>query len=409
MPTTGNQRADQDRQVRTHEHFMQKALALASKGIGCTSPNPLVGCVVVHDDHIIGEGWHEVFGKAHAEVNAINQALQRQAGSLPAQCTLYVTLEPCNHHGLTPPCTQAILAARIARVVYGLKDPNPRAAGGASFLEQNGVEVIGGVHEAEARFQNRFFLKHLSSKKPYVIVKSATSLDGKIATRTGHSQWITGPQARERCHQLRQAVDAIVVGADTVIADNPALTVRLPDALSAVTSIRHPRPVVLDSVGRVPLNSTLLSGESSSRRPIIATTQKMPERHRQKLEAHGVEVIILPANTDGLGIDPTALLEALGQRAMQSVMLEGGASVHGSFRDAGLIDEIWNFIAPKVVGGTNAPGSFAGLGCETLEQATHLHNVTIEKIGDDLLIRGLINPVTAAYYDKTQHKEQEES
>lgn len=391
--------------MQSHEHFMQQALALASRGVGCTSPNPLVGCVVVHDNEIIGEGWHAVFGQAHAEVNAINQALQTQAGSLPANSTLYVTLEPCNHHGLTPPCTQAILDAGVTHVVYGLQDPNPRAAGGASFLEQNGVRLVGGILEAEARFQNRFFLKYLSGKKPYVIAKSAMSLDGKIATHTGHSQWITGPQARERSHQLRQAVDAIVVGADTVIADDPALTVRLPESLCATGSVRNPRPVVLDSHGRVPLSTKLLSGESSAQRPIIATTQSMPESHRQKLESLGVEVIVLPTNTGGLGIDPAALLEALGQRAIQSVMLEGGASVHGSFRDAGLIDEIWNFIAPKIVGGKQAPGSFAGSGSDTLSQATQLVDVITENVGDDLLIRGLINPATEAPDKKPQKTE----
>lgn len=378
--------------MRSHEEYMHRALALASRGTGCTSPNPLVGCVVVNDDKIIGEGWHESYGHAHAEVNALAQATQATE-KVPPGTTLYVTLEPCNHHGLTPPCTQAIIDAGIEHVVYALRDPNPKAAGGASFLEQSGISIEGGILESHAQFQNRFFLKHLATGMPFVVAKSASSLDGRIATRTGHSQWITGPMARQRSHQLRQAVDAIIVGADTVIEDNPALTVRLPESLCTEASVRNPRPVILDSRGRVPTHTKLLTNISSGNRPIVATTHQMSDSHRNALEMSGVEVMLLDANAQGLGVDPDALLKALGRRAIQSVMLEGGASVHGSFRDAGVIDEIWSFLAPMLIGGEKAPASYAGTGCDTLNQATTLHNVCLETVGDDFLIRALVNPI----------------
>lgn len=366
---------------------MQHALELASRGIGCTSPNPLVGSVVVRDGEIIGEGWHAVYGQAHAEVNALRDAEGRNS---LVGATLYVTLEPCNHHGLTPPCTQAILNAGISQVVYALADPNPKAAGGARFLEEQGIQVLRGVLEDQASFQNRFFLSHVKRKRPYVIAKSATSLDGRIATHTGDSQWITGPESRIRAHELRQAVDAIIVGADTVIADNPALTTRLPEAICTNDNIRHARPVIMDSSGRVPLETQLLNGNSAHSRTVIAASTKMSPEHRQQLESRGFEVLNLPDSQDGIGIDPSALLTALAQRGIQSVLLEGGASVQGSFRDAGLIDEVWAFIAPMLIGGSTAPAAYAAAGSKTLGDATRLHDIRTETLGNDILVKGLI-------------------
>ncbi|MFK7860465.1 MAG: bifunctional diaminohydroxyphosphoribosylaminopyrimidine deaminase/5-amino-6-(5-phosphoribosylamino)uracil reductase RibD [Granulosicoccus sp.] len=388
-------------EVQSHEQFMQRALELANLGIGCTSPNPLVGCVVVRDGLIIGEGWHQVYGEAHAEVNAVQDAMDKlniggQGNKAPASnrplegATLYVTLEPCNHHGLTPPCTQAIVEAGIAKVVYALSDPNPKAAGGARYLQEQGIEVLHGVLEDQARFQNRFFLSHVATRRPYLIAKSATSLDGRVATRTGDSQWITGPESRLRAHQLRQAVDAIIVGTDTIIADDPALTTRLPDSLCSDEYIRHPRPIILDSTGRVPLSSQLLSGNSLHTRTIIAASHELDVDHRRRLESRGFEVILVDRNADGIGVDPVGLLDALGQRGIQSVLLEGGASVHGSFRDAGLIDEVWAFIAPMIIGGIKAPASYAAAGSATLSETTRLHDVRLETLGDDVLVRGLV-------------------
>lgn len=380
--------------MQSHEHFMQIALKLAARGTGCTSPNPLVGSVVVRDGTIIGEGWHEIYGHHHAEVNALQAAgylpaASEQSAPTTAGATLYVTLEPCHHHGLTPPCTQAIIDAGITRVVYALADPNPKAAGGAQWLEAQGVEVISGVLEEAARFQNRFFLQHVLTHRPYVIAKSATSLDGRTATRTGNSQWITGPEARQRGHQLRQAVDAIVVGADTVVADNPALTVRLPEHLCAAEAIRHPRPVILDSTGRVPLDSQLLNGTLTTR-TLVATTDRMDRDHRRQIEARGFEVISLPDNPNGPGVDPHSLLDALGQRSLHSILIEGGATIQGSFRDARLIDEVWTFLAPRIIGGEEARPAYAANGSDQLDQATQLHDVRVEIVGSDVLIRGCV-------------------
>ena len=385
----------------SHEVFMQRALELASFGVGCTSPNPLVGCVVVVDGMIVGEGWHAIYGQAHAEVNAICDALKlrgiapdaaigEQGKNALQGATLYVTLEPCNHHGFTPPCTQAILHAGIATVVYALPDPNPKAAGGAKHLEAHGVNVVHGVLEQQARFQNRFFVSYVARKRPYVIAKSATSLDGRIATQSGDSQWITSEASRLRGHQLRQSVDAIIVGADTVIADDPSLSTRLPSNMCHSDNIRHPRPVILDSKGRVPTNKQLLSGCTPHTRTLIATTEAMSAEHRHTLELAGLEVISLPENPLGKGVDPSALLGALGQRGIQSVLLEGGAGVQGSFRDAALIDEVWAFIAPMLIGGADAPGAYAAAGCNSLGEATRLFDVKLETLGDDVLVRGLV-------------------
>ena len=378
---------------------MQYALALAARGSGCTSPNPLVGCVIVREGVIVGEGWHARYGHHHAEVNALLNAAQNSSHpawraddryALTTGATLYVTLEPCNHHGLTPPCSQAVLDAGIRHVVYALADPNPKAAGGAQWLQDNGVQVTQGVLEQEAMYQNRFFLTFQRTRRPHVIAKCATSLDGKVATRTGDSQWITGPDARARGHELRQAVDAILVGADTVIADNPSLTVRLPESIVPAESVRHPRPVILDRTGRVPLNSTLLD-ETHSPRTLVITTRQMDNDHRKALTARGFDVVNVPANTDGQGTLPLAVLETLAQQGIQSVLIEGGATVQGTFRDAGLIDEVWCFIAPTLIGGKAAPSAFGALGSSTLDEATLLTDVEVETIGKDVLVRAIVN------------------
>ncbi|MFK7856866.1 MAG: bifunctional diaminohydroxyphosphoribosylaminopyrimidine deaminase/5-amino-6-(5-phosphoribosylamino)uracil reductase RibD [Granulosicoccus sp.] len=375
--------------MQSHEHFMQRALELASRGSGCTSPNPLVGCVGVREGVIIGEGWHEQYGKAHAEVNALEDVKNRGSAADTQGATLYVTLEPCNHHGLTPPCTKAIVDAGIKQVFYALADPNPCAAGGARYLASQGVEVENGPLKDEARYQNRFFLKHVATRRPYVIAKSATSLDGRVATRTGDSQWITGEAARQRGHELRQAVDAIIVGADTVLGDDPSLTVRLPETIADKNQIRHPRPIVLDSKGRIPLHVKLLDG-SLPTRTLIITSDQMQAEHRQVLTSRGYEVLTVANNAGGIGADPSAILDALGQRGIHSVLLEGGAAVHGSFRDANLIDEVWTFMAPIIIGGDSARSTFAGLGSAALSDATQLDGLHIENVGRDLLIRSQV-------------------
>jgi len=361
---------------------MLQALELAARASGCTHPNPLVGCVIVKNGQVIGEGWHREAGGAHAEINALVNAGDDANGA-----TLYVTLEPCNHTGRTPPCTAAIVKAGIKHVVFAISDTNPSAGGGAVHLAHQGIDVTAGVLEDEARYLNRFFFHHIETGKPFVVAKTATSLDGRIATHTGHSQWITSPQARQRGHELRQSVDVIMVGADTVIQDDPALTVRLDDAYEKV---EHPRPIIFDSRGRIPLTHQLLNGSLSTTSTVV-TTDQMTEEHRVALESKGNRVLVMPTDASGKRPDLKAVLEILGDEGVQSVLVEGGPSLQGAFLDAGLIDEVWSFIAPTLIGGESAPAAFAATGAPTLDKATRLEHIRSEWVGPDLLLRAMVS------------------
>lgn len=363
-----------------HETFMKHALSLARQAEGYTSPNPVVGAVVVRDGQIVGEGYHRRAGTAHAEVEAL-----QSAGAAARGATLYVTLEPCNHHGRTPPCTQAIINAGISQVFYAIGDPNPRVAGGGhQRLAEAGLSVTGGLCAEEARHLNRFFFHHITTGRPYVVAKFAASLDGKISTRTGHSQWITGPAAREKGHTLRHMCDAILVGAGTVIADDPQLTTRLP-----LAEVRHPLRLVLDSRGRIPLNARLFQADLPQH-TIVATTTAMPSAHQNALHQQGVETLILPATATGQ-VDLTLLLDTLGQRQLVSLLVEGGGQTLGSFFEANLVNEVWAFIAPLIIGGQTAPGPVGGFGPATLAEAFHLRQTMIETIDGDFLIRGIVS------------------
>lgn len=361
------------------EFFMNRALELAATAEGRTSPNPVVGAVIVRDGQIVAEGYHRGPGAAHAEVDAL-----RAAGDAARGADLYVTLEPCNHHGRTPPCTAAILAAGIARVFYAVEDPNPHVAGkGAARLLAAGVPVFQGLCAKEAHHLNRFFFHHVTTGRPYIIAKFAASLDGKIATKTGHSRWITGEAARTRVHLLRNQVDAILVGAGTALADDPALTTRLPQV-----DARHPLRVVLDSRGRVSLHARLFSPALPGG-TLVATTEAMPEAHRQRLSEQGVEVAMLPATPTGR-VELQALLEYLGRRNVMSAVVEGGSEVLGAFFDARLVDEVWAFLAPIIIGGQAALNPVGGQGPATLAEAIRLWEAEIEFLGDDLLVRGVV-------------------
>ncbi|MBI1877947.1 MAG: bifunctional diaminohydroxyphosphoribosylaminopyrimidine deaminase/5-amino-6-(5-phosphoribosylamino)uracil reductase RibD [Chloroflexi bacterium] len=358
---------------------MQQALNLARQAEGWTSPNPAVGAVVVRDGQIVGEGYHRQAGAAHAEVAAL-----QAAGDAAQGATLYVTLEPCNHYGRTPPCTEAIINAGLARVFYAVADPNPHVAGGGHRqLAEAGLDVSGGLCADEARYLNRFFFHYVTTGQPYVVAKFAASLDGKIATHLGHSQWITGPTAREQGHRLRHLCDAILVGSGTAIADDPQLTTRLPQS-----EARHPLRLVLDSHGRVPLSARLFQSDLSGR-TIIATTEAMPATHRRVLNQRDVETLILPATPAGR-VELTALLEKLGQRQVTSRLVEGGGQTLGAFFEAGLVNEVWAFLAPLVIGGQAAPGPVAGCGAATLTEAFRLQQTAIETVGGDFLIRGTV-------------------
>jgi diaminohydroxyphosphoribosylaminopyrimidine deaminase/5-amino-6-(5-phosphoribosylamino)uracil reductase len=359
--------------AETDTAWMRRALELAERGRGHVEPNPLVGAVVVRDGRIVGEGWHQRFGQAHAEVHAL-----AAAGASARGADLYVTLEPCCHHGKTPPCTDAVLRAGVRRVVAAMQDPFPAVAGkGSTLLQAAGVEIEGGLCEAEARRLNAPYLKLLSTGRPYVHAKWAMTLDGKIATRSGDSRWISNEESRCRVHQLRGRMDAIVAGIGTALADDPQLTARPPGPRTATR-------VVLDSQGRLPINGHLVS--SARQTPVLVVAAAPPLEKVADLRERGCEVLIL-AGTDGR-VDVEALLAEMGRRRYTNVLVEGGAGVLGSFLDAGAIDEVHVFIAPRLAGGAAALTPVAGRGVEKIAGALRLTEWRFEDMAGDLYVRG---------------------
>ncbi len=378
---------------------MRRAVALARRGLGATRPNPAVGAVVVRDGRIVGEGWHQQAGTPHAEVHALNDA-----GPMARGATIYVTLEPCNHTGRTPPCTRAVLNAGISRVIIGTSDPNPKVeGGGADFLRSQGLKVKVGCLQDEARQIIAPFVKHFKTGLPWVVSKVAMSLDGRTATRTGHSQWITNERARAYGHRMRHVCDAILVGKGTVLADNPSLTCRLARGRG-----RDPLRIILDSSFETPLESTVVKesavplGEWLSN----ATLLKAPtliagvrggadrERRRAALEAAGASTLALPGDESGR-VDVQVLLQELGRMGVQSVLVEGGAMVHGAFWDKGLVDEALFFYGPVVIGGEEARPGIGGHGAATLDEAPRLRGAKRVGLGDNFLVRGLVTDLDA--------------
>ena len=356
--------------------WMNRALELAERGRGYVEPNPLVGAVVVRDGQVVGEGWHQRFGEAHAEVVALAAAGEAARGA-----RLYVTLEPCCHYGKTPPCTDAILHAGIIRVVVAMLDPFPQVAGkGVGALRAAGVTVQIGEEEAQARRLNAPYVKLLATGRPYVHAKWAMTLDGKIATRTGVSKWISGTTSRRLVHELRGRMDAIVVGIGTVLADDPLLTARPPGP-------RVPVRVILDSQGRLPVQSRLVQtiGDAS----VMIVTAKSANQQMQVLRDAGCEVLALPDDHGRPSVP--LLLEELGRRRMTNILVEGGAAVLGSFLDARVIDEVHVFIAPRLVGGAAAVTPIAGEGMAKLEEMLSLSAWQVERLGSDLVVHGRIS------------------
>lgn len=353
---------------------MQRALELAAQGEGAVEPNPMVGCVIARGAEILGEGWHRRFGGPHAEVEALEIARERARGA-----TLYVTLEPCCHQGKTPPCTRAVLAAGIARVVAATTDPFLQVAGGGlAELRAAGVEVQSGVLESEARKLNAPYLKLLSTGRPWVIAKWAMTLDGKIATRSGDSRWISCKASRQVTHQLRGRVDAIVVGRGTAAADDPLLTARPPGPRTAVR-------VVLDTRASLSLKSQLV--RTARELPVlVAASSEASEVNCTKLREAGCEVLTCGGATPQARLE--SLLDELGKRRMTNVLVEGGSRLLGSFFDALLIDEVHVFIAPKLAGGEAAPGPIAGQGVEAIAAAMALEDVVVKQIGGDVYLHG---------------------
>ncbi len=356
-----------------HPKMMQRCLELARRALGQTAPNPLVGSVIVQGQTIVGEGFHPGAGQPHAEVFAL-----RQAGEQARGATLYVNLEPCNHYGRTPPCTEAIIAAQVARVVTGMVDPDPRVSGsGIARLQQAGIEILVGVEEAACQQLNEAFVHRVLFKRPFGILKYAMTLDGKIATTTGHSTWVSGPQARQQVHSLRSSCDAVIVGGNTVRRDNPQLTTHgltehNPLRVVMSRSLDLPEQAQLWNTTAVP---TLVFTEPGSR----------PE-FQQYLQTQGVEVQELPE------LSPAAVMADLYSRGLLSVLWECGGKLAAQAIAAGAVQKVWAFVAPKIIGGAQAPSPVGDLGLTTMTDALSLERVRLQSCGHDYLIEGYLLP-----------------
>ncbi|MDP6604797.1 MAG: bifunctional diaminohydroxyphosphoribosylaminopyrimidine deaminase/5-amino-6-(5-phosphoribosylamino)uracil reductase RibD [Dehalococcoidia bacterium] len=357
--------------------FMRAALEEAALGQGTTSPNPPVGAVVVTGGEIVGRGHTQPPGGDHAEVGALREAGERARGA-----TVYVTLEPCDHTGRTPPCTDALIEAGVAAVRFAVLDPAPAADGrGDRHLADAGIDVERGDGEAEAERQLAGYLKHRRTGLPLVVVKFAASLDGRIAASSGDSRWVSGPQTLAWAHRNRPTLDAIVVGSNTVVVDNPQLTAR---PGGTADGVHQPLRVVLDSRGRTPADAAVLGGGSAT---MIVTTDASSPAWRAGMQQAGAEVLLLPAADEHLDVE--ALLAELGGRGMLTVLFEGGGVVLGTLFDRRLVDRVHAVIAPVVIGAGDAPSAVAGRGAERMAQAPRLRDLTVERLGDDTLISGI--------------------
>lgn len=352
--------------------FMKRALALAENGIGKANPNPLVGAVIVKGGRIIGEGWHERYGEAHAEVNAMKNAFENVEAA-----TIYVNLEPCCHFGKTPPCTELLIEKKVKRVVVGTLDPNPLVAGkGVERLRASGIQVTTGVLEEECQQLNEVFFHYIQRKRPFVVLKAATSLDGKIAAPSGESKWITKEEARRDVQTLRNRYSAIMVGVETVIKDNPELTCRYEGG-------RNPVRIILDSSLRIPEGSRVLTDQGRNTTYLACTERASPEKVKQ-LGAFGAKVI--PCRSRNGRIDLEDLVEKLGALSIDSILLEGGATVNESAIAQGIVNKLILYVAPKIIGGESSKTFVGGLGISSLDQAYQLRIESMERVGEDMKI-----------------------
>jgi diaminohydroxyphosphoribosylaminopyrimidine deaminase / 5-amino-6-(5-phosphoribosylamino)uracil reductase len=369
-----------DDAMQDDEYFMKMALDLASKGQGETSPNPMVGAVIVKDGNVVGKGYHPAVGKAHAEVYAIDDA-----GIHAENATLYVTLEPCNHHGRTPPCTEKILKAGIRRLVVAMEDPNPDVKGGGmAYLAAKGISVTRGVLRSDAQKQNEAFIKFVKKKQPFVILKCAATLDGQIATRTGDARWVTGEASRQYVHQLRHRVDAILVGMGTVRKDNPSLTTRLQNSVG-----RNPIRIILDTHLTISAKARVVQSTSEAETWVITGKQthvKDAAAKRERLEQAGVRLMELPIRHDRL--DLRHLMPLLGQNHITSLLIEGGGAVMASAVSAGIVDKIMFFYAPKLLGGNDGVPMCSGKGAELMKGARPVTGIRVRRFDDDIMITG---------------------
>ncbi|MBL7054992.1 bifunctional diaminohydroxyphosphoribosylaminopyrimidine deaminase/5-amino-6-(5-phosphoribosylamino)uracil reductase RibD [Candidatus Woesearchaeota archaeon] len=354
----------------SHKKYMELAIKIAEKGKGTVSPNPLVGCLIVKRGKIVGKGYHKQCGAEHAEVNAM-----KNAGKKTVNATMYVNLEPCSHWGKTPPCTEKIVEAGIREVIIGTYDPNPLVEG-FKELKFRGIKTKINILEKEAKKLNEIYIKYMRSKKPFVILKLAMSMDGKIATRTGDSKYITGRDARRYVHKLRTEVDAVMIGINTVIKDNPKLNPRLVKG-------NDPMKIVLDTELKMPMKCNLMQNPSKL---IIATTNKAPKKKISKFNQKGIDVVVLKSKR-GL-VDLKELMKELGKKEITSVMIEGGSELNGSAIKDKIANKILIFTAPKLVG--NGLGAIGNLGITKIDKAIKLKNTTMEKIGKDILIESYL-------------------
>ncbi len=359
--------------------YMNQALDLAEKGRGRTSPNPMVGAVVVQNGKVVGRGYHEAAGEPHAEVNALNQAGEQARGA-----DLYVTLEPCNHQGRTPPCTQRIIEAGVGRVVMAMADPNPDVkGGGAACLRDQGIEVVEDVGVERARRINEAFIKYVQTRRPFVILKCAATLDGRIAARTGDAKWITGERSRAYVHQLRHAADAILVGIGTVRADNPSLTARLENEKT-----KDPVRVILDTHLSIDPQARVLTLPSEAPTIVAAGEAAAASDQKKRIQQQGARVITTPL--DKGRIDLKALMRQLGAMAITSVLIEGGGGVIASALAAGIVDKICFFYAPKLLGGDDGVPICRGRGPERIQDCIRVAEVATRRFDDDIMIEGYI-------------------
>lgn len=353
------------------EFYMRRAIELAKKGEGWTNPNPMVGAVVVKDDRIIGEGCHEKYGQFHAERNALSKLTESAEGA-----TIYVTLEPCCHYGKTPPCTEAIIENKIGRVVIGSRDPNPKVAGkGARILREAGIQVEEDFLREECDQLNKVFFHYITTKMPYVVMKYAMTLDGKIATKTGASQWITGEEARNHVHQLRHRYMGIMVGIETVLADNPMLNTR-------IEGKKSPIRIICDSSLRIPLD-TKICKTAKEYRTIVAHAESNIEKINV-LESIGVETIYCPDSTGRVNL--CKLMQILGEKGIDSILLEGGAALNYSALSQKIVNKAMVYVAPKIFGGEASKTAVSGQGVEVPSQAFLMNLESVTRVGGDLLL-----------------------
>jgi len=367
-----------DDAMQDDEYFMKKALDLASKGQGETSPNPMVGAVIVKGGSIVGKGYHQSAGKAHAEVNAIDDA-----GIKAEKATLYVTLEPCNHHGRTPPCTEKILKAGIQRLVVAMEDPNPDVQGGGmAYLDSRGITVVSGVLQEEAERQNEAFIKFVKKKRPFVIMKCAATLDGQIAARTGDAKWVTGEASRQYVHCLRHRTDAILVGIGTVRKDNPRLTTRLQNKRG-----KNPIRIILDTNLTISEEANVIQSTPEAETWVISG--KHPAgvmAKRDRLKKSGARLIEAPISRGR--IDLRQLMQLLGRNHITSLLIEGGGDIMASAVSAGIVDKIMFFYAPKLLGGNDGVPICRGKGPALMKEAWPVTGITVRRFDDDVMIAG---------------------